>query len=124
MGGKFGKSENKDVKSVRGLMERIEKLKNIFENVDADKREVITPLLDDVIFLEERLAELRKLPTIRYDKRNPAKQEVTPAGKQYKEYMQSYLNALKVLQMTLYRAGETGESPLLKALREFEADND
>lgn len=105
-------------------MNRIEKLKNIFENVDADKREVITPLLDDVIFLEERLAELRKLPTIRYDKRNPAKQEVTPAGKQYKEYMQSYLNALKVLQMTLYRAGETGESPLLKALREFESNND
>lgn len=105
-------------------MERKEKLKEIFEKIDADKREVITPMLDDVIFLEERLAELRKLPTIRYDKRNPAKQEVTPAGKQYKEYMQSYLNAIKVLQMTLYRAGETGESPLLKALREFESDND
>ena len=105
-------------------MERKEKLKEIFEKIDADKREVITPMLDDVIFLEERLAELRKLPTIRYDKRNPAKQEVTPAGKQYKEYMQSYLNAIKVLQMTLYRAGETGESPLLKALKEFESDND
>lgn len=105
-------------------MTRIDRLKQIFEGIDEDKREVITPLLDDVIFLEERLAELRKLPTIRYDKRNPAKQEVTPAGKQYKEYMQSYLNALKVLQMTLYRAGETGDSLLRKALKEFEEDND
>lgn len=105
-------------------MERKEKLKEIFEKIDEDKRAVIEPLLDDVIFLEERLAELRKLPTIRYDKKNPARQEVTAAGKQYKEYMQSYLNAIKVLQKTLYLAGEGGESPLLKALKEFEIGND
>lgn len=103
-------------------MERIERLKKIFEGVDEDKRDVIMPLLDDVIFIEERLAELRKLPMIRVHPKNPARQEVTPAGKQYKEYMQSYLNAIKVLQTTLYRAGEGGESPLLKALKEFEAD--
>lgn len=103
-------------------MERIEKLKKIFENVDEDKREVITPLLDDVIFIEERLADLRKLPMLRVHPKNPTRQEVTPAGKQYKEYMQSYLNAIKVLQTTLYRAGEGGESPLMKALREFEED--
>lgn len=103
-------------------MERKERLKAIFEKIDVDKRAIIEPLLDDVIFLEERLSELRKLPTIRYDKKNPARQEVTPAGKQYKEYMQSYLNSLKVLQMTLYRAGETGESPLIKMLKEFEDD--
>lgn len=103
-------------------MERKERLKAIFEKIDVDKRAIIEPLLDDVIFLEERLSELRKLPTIRYDKKNPARQEVTPAGKQYKEYMQSYLNSLKVLQMTLSRAGETGESPLIKMLKEFEDD--
>lgn len=103
-------------------MTRADKLKKIFEGVDEGKREVIAPLLDDVIFIEERLAELRKLPMIRVHPKNPARQEVTPAGKQYKEYMQSYLNAIKVLQTTLYRAGESGESPLLKALREFEAD--
>lgn len=101
-------------------MERIEKLREIFDNVDEDKRTVIEPLLDDVIFIEKRLSELRKLPMIRVHPNNPARQEVTPAGKQYKEYMQSYLNAIKVLQMTLYRAGETGESPLLKVLKEFD----
>lgn len=103
-------------------MTRREELKKIFENVDEDKREVIMPLLDDVIFIEERLSELRKLPMLRVHPKNPARQEVTPAGKQYKEYMQSYLNALKVLQTTLYRAGESGESPLMKALRDFEAN--
>ena len=103
-------------------MKRIDRLRQIFEGVDEEKRDVILPLLDDVVFIEERLAELRELPMIRVDKNNPARQEVTPAGKQYKEYMQSYLNAMKVLQTTLYRAGESGESPLMKALREFEAD--
>jgi hypothetical protein len=103
-------------------MTRLEKLQKIFENVDEDKREVIEPLLYDVIFIEKRLAELRKLPMIRVHKNNPARQETTPAGKQYKEYMQSYLNALKVLQTTLYRAGETVESPLMKALKEFDID--
>lgn len=104
-------------------MERIEKLKQIFEGIDEDKRDVIMPLLDDVVFIEGRLAELRKLPMLRVHEKNPARQEVTPAGKQYKELMQSYLNAIKVLQTTLYRAGENGESPLMKALREFEAND-
>ena len=103
-------------------MERIEKLKKIFENVDDDTREIITPLLDDVIFIEERLSELRKLPMIRVHPKNPARQEVTPAGKQYKEYMQSYLNAIKVLQVALNRAGATEESPLVKALASFEKE--
>lgn len=103
-------------------MTRLEKLKKIFENVDKDKREVIEPLFQDVIFIEDRLKELRKLPMIRVHPKNKERQETTPAGKQYKEYMQSYLNALKVLQTTLYRAGESGESPLVKALKEFELD--
>lgn len=103
-------------------MDRSERLKEIFQNVDKNKRDVIEPLLDDVVFIEERLRELRKLPMIRVHPKNPARQETTPAGKQYKEYMQSYLNALKVLQKTLIFAGEGDESPLMKALREFEDD--
>ena len=105
-------------------MERLEELKQIFEKIDENKRAVIVPLLNDIVFLENRLSDLRKLPMIRVSQKNPARQEVTPAGKQYKEYMQSYLNAIKVLQKTLYIEGESGESPLMKALKEFEADNE
>ena len=103
-------------------MERIEKLKKIFENVDDDTREIISPLIDDVIFIEGRLSELRKLPMIRVHPKNPARQEVTPAGKQYKEYMQSYLNAIKVLQVALNRSGATQESPLAKSLAAFDRE--
>ena len=83
--------------------ERLESLKAIFEKVDADKAAVISPLLPQVVFMEQRLDELRKVPHIRIHPKNPARQEITAAGKQYKELMQSYLNAVKVLQMTLSR---------------------
>ena len=84
-------------------MTRLEELQTIFEKVDEDKALVIAPLLPQVVFLEERLRELQKVPHIRIHPKNPARQEITAAGKQYKELMQSYLNAVKVLQMTLGR---------------------
>ena len=84
-------------------MTRLEELQTIFEKVDEDKALVIAPLLPQVVFIEERLRELQKVPHIRIHPKNPARQEITAAGKQYKEMMQSYLNAVKVLQMTLGR---------------------
>ena len=83
--------------------ERLASLKAIFEKVDHDKAAVISPLLPQVVFMEERLEELQKVPHIRIHPKNPARQEITAAGKQYKETMQAYLNAVKVLQMTLGR---------------------
>ena len=84
-------------------MSRLEQLQAIFEKVDEDKSAVIRPLLPQVVFIEQRLEELRQLPHLRVHPSNPARQEITAAGKQYKELMQSYLNSIKVLQMTLSR---------------------
>lgn len=84
-------------------MTRYEQLKEIVSKVDADKAAVIEPLLTDVIFMEERLTALRALPHIRVSKKDPAMQQITAAGKQYKETMQAYLNAIKVIQTTLSR---------------------
>lgn len=84
-------------------MGRIEELREIFDKVDPDKKTVITPILEEVVFMENRLSYLRTLPHIRVHKKDPNRQEITAAGKQYKETMQAYLNAVKVLQMTLSR---------------------
>lgn len=83
--------------------ERLSELQAIFEKVDADKAAVVRPLLPQVVFLEQRLNDLKDLPHLRTHPKNPARQEITAAGKQYKELMQSYLNAVKVLQTTLGR---------------------
>lgn len=87
------------------MNKRLSELQAIFEKVDADKAAITSPLLPQVVFLEQRLEALAKLPHLRIHPKNPARQEVTAAGKQYKETMQAYLNAVKVLQMTLSRYG-------------------
>lgn len=84
-------------------MTRLEQLQEIVSKVDEDKAAVIEPLLTDIIFMEERLTELRKLPHLRISTKNSEIQQITAAGKQYKETMQAYLNALKVVQTTLSR---------------------
>ena len=103
-------------------MTRIEELKEVFKDADNAQKKVIFPLLDDVVFLECRLRELRRLPMIRLHPKNPARQEVTPAGKQYKEFMQSYLNAIKVLEKAVAKGNGDGDSPLKRMLEEFMDD--
>lgn len=103
-------------------MDRRQELENIFKDLKPEKKAIIEPLLDDFVFIEKHLKYLKKLPQIKVHPKNPARQEITPAGKQYKEYMQSYINALKVLQKTLDHEEDNAESPLLKALKEFEND--
>lgn len=84
-------------------MTRLEELQDIFAKVDPDKAAVVAPLLPQVVFLEERLQELQQVPHIRIHPKNPARQEITAAGKQYKETMQAYNNCLKILLSTLGR---------------------
>lgn len=100
--------------------ERLNELKAIFEKVDADKAAVVMPLLPQVVFMEERLEALRAVPHIRIHPKNPARQEITAAGKQYKELMQSYNNTIKVLLMVLYRTEDNAADELLAKLKEFE----
>lgn len=85
------------------MSDRLKELEEIVSKVDEDKARVLSPLLPEIIFMEERLSYLRSLPQIRVSKKNPERQEITAAGKQYKETMQAYLNAIKVVQATLSR---------------------
>lgn len=101
--------------------ERLQELQEISEKIDKEQRAIITPLLQEVCFMESRLAELRTMPHIRTHPVDKARQEITAAGKQYKETMQAYLNAIKVIMSALYRAGGGGAADeLLKKLQEFE----
>lgn len=100
--------------------ERLAALQAIFEKVDPDKAAVVSPLLPQVVFMEGRLEELRAVPHIRIHPKDPARQEITAAGKQYKELMQSYNNTVKVLLMVLYRTESGAADELLAKLKEFE----
>lgn len=102
------------------MAERLEQLQEIFDSIDDDKKQVIAPLLCDVVYMEERLADLKALPHMRVDKRNPLRQEATPAFKQWKDLQQQYINAIKVLLTALYRVESDAADELMKKLSEFQ----
>ncbi len=60
-------------------------------------------LLEEVIFLENKLDELRKLPFIKINPENPTQQRNTPAAKMYKEFLQQYINCIKLIENIIYR---------------------
>lgn len=102
-------------------MSRKQDLLKVFAEIE-DVKEIVTPLIDDVVFLEERLTELRALPFIRVNPNNNADQKATPAAKQYKEFLQQYNNCIKILCGVLTKNAVEDESPLRAFLRGREND--
>lgn len=98
---------------------RRKQLEAIFADVDPGEKQLVTNLLDEVVYLECRMAELKKMPFIHAHPQNPALQKSTPAAKQYKECMQSYMNALRILVNILRKVETSAQDELLKKLEEF-----
>lgn len=75
-------------------------------------KDLIEPMIDDVVFLEKKLNELRELPFIKFNPNNSSQQKVTPAAKQYKELLQQYNNCIKILCSVIDKTGSEDISPL------------
>lgn len=92
-------------------MTRKEELLRAFDQIEGAK-EIVLPMLDDVVFLEQQLKELRNLPFIKVHPEYPDIQKPTPAAKQYKELLQQYNNCIKILAGILRKDAPEDESPL------------
>lgn len=101
-------------------MTRKDQLNEIFKNVDENQKQLVDPLIDEVIFLEDKMKELKKLPFINIHPNDQAKQKITPAAKLYKECSQSYMNAIRILSSILHKVESTAQDDLLKLLEEFQ----
>ena len=101
-------------------MDRKEQLRGYFANVDEDKRTLAHDAIDEYLFFLDQIAELQKLPLIRYHRNNPARQELTPAAKLIREYSQAVDAKRKLLLMILYRVENSAADELLQKLAEFE----
>lgn len=99
--------------------DRRTKLNEIFADVDESEKQLIDRLLDEVVYLENRMDELKELPFIQVHPKNPALQRSTAAAKQYKECSQSYMNAIRILCGVLRKVESTAQDELLKRLEEF-----
>lgn len=73
----------------------------------------LTPLVEEMVYLESELDKLRALPKIRVHPKDPSKQKATPAAKLYKEFLQQYTNVVKIL----IRATGADESEEVSPLR-------
>lgn len=84
--------------------------------------EIVTPLIDEILFIEGQLLYYRSLPQINVNPKNPMQQKATPAAKLYKEMLQQYINCIKVLARATGQDADNEESPLRKWARKFESD--
>lgn len=100
-------------------MERKEELLEIFKGVEENQLRLITPLIDEIVFLEDMMHQLKKLPFIRVHPKNPQKQETTPAAKQYKEMNQSYMNAIRILCSILSKNITDDYDPVAEFMEKF-----
>lgn len=91
----------------------------IFADVDEKERNLVDKLIDEVVFLEVRMEELKKLPFVSVNPRNNAMQKVTAAAREYKNCSQSYMNAIRILYSVLKKVESDAQNELLKRLEEF-----
>jgi len=112
---RFSAEENQSSKNKNGgagSMERKEELQKITKKLDPEVLKLMNPLIDNLIFLEDQLDYLKKLPFIVVSEKDPARQKTTPAYKQYKDLSQTYINSLKVINGALGIEESDGTSPL------------
>lgn len=101
-------------------MDRKQELIRVFNGIDEAKKTIVLPLIDDVVFIEDQLTNLKKLPFIKVHPSNPDLQKPTPAAKQYKELLQQYNNCIKILCSLLSNDDAVEESPLRSYLKRFQ----
>lgn len=93
-------------------MERKAELLKVFDNVGENEKQIVINLIDEVVFLENNLTELKKQPFIKYHPTNKNLSKQTAAGKMYKEMLQQYNHTIKLLLSVLKNEDGEGESPL------------
>jgi len=87
--------------------------------IGEDSLQLVDEVIDEVIFLEGKLEELKKLPFIQVNPKDTSKQRSTPAAKMYKEFLQQYINCIKMIEYVIYKdkrleGDDVEESPLRK----------
>ena len=94
----------------------------LIDIIPEESLELVKSVIDDVVFLEDKLTELKKLPFIQVHPTKPELQRSTPASKQYKEFLQQYINCIKMIEYVIYKdkrleGDEETESPLREWFR-------
>lgn len=99
-------------------MTRYDELASKLDNIDEAKRGFILSLLEDFCIVEAQIEKLRKYPTYVINPNNPKQQKKLPVHDMLKD-LQAQKNDIAVKILRSLDKEATEESPLLKALAEF-----
>lgn len=100
---------------------RKEALTKLCAELDNAAKTTIEPLIDDIVFIESQLQELKKYPFIKVNPKDPTQQKPTSAAKQYKELLQQYNNCIKIFLGVLSTVEKAETSPLRDYLNRMKA---
>lgn len=98
------------------MKERMNEINEIFKNADESIKKILKTTMDEAVFVEEQLKELKKYPFLEVNPKNASQQRQTAAAKQYKELLQQYNNCIKILLSALIKSEVKEDSPLREYL--------
>lgn len=102
-------------------MSRQDDLLKIYKELDKNVLTIVEPMIGELVFIEEQLADLRTKPFIRYHPTDPTMQKQTPAGKLYKDLLAQQKDIVRILCSQLHKTGsDEGDSPLRAYLKTLE----
>lgn len=85
---------------------RRSELDAVCAQLSTEQRQLIEPLLDEIVNLETRLLDLRARPFIAYHPQDETRQRITPAEKVYKDCSEAYARYLRLLTAILKDAAQ------------------
>lgn len=101
----------------------MERRDELLKLVNDSNESIIRPLIDKILFLENQLEQLEKLPMIKVHPQMPELQKSTPAAKLYKEFLQQYTNIIKVISRATGEENNEEDSPLRKWVKSRNAND-
>ena len=84
----------------------------------ADEK-LVGPMIDEVIFIENQLNELKKLPFIQVHPKDPQKQKATPAARLNTQLSAQYNSAMRTLVSLSGGDAAAEDSPLREWARNY-----
>lgn len=91
-------------------------LMSILDNVEGGRRAVAEQLVNELLFLDRKLAEVRELPFMEVS--GDGRQRMSPAAKLYKDFVSQQSNIARILLgLTRGKDDAEDESPLRAYLR-------
>ncbi len=96
-----------------------DKYLDIMRNVDSNELALVDGIIDEVVFCEIEMEELRNLPFVVTKPGDSSRQKSTPAARLYKQYQAAYSNNIRILLNVLRKVESDAADDLEKRLSEY-----